>query len=63
MDRRRYSSLRFAVIGIIAVGALVVFPALLRGIEMAARQLRLMWGVILLIAIVIWVLAALRPKR
>ena len=63
MMDRRYSNIRFAVIGIVVLGALVVFPALLRGIELAARQLRLMWGVILLIAVVIWVLSALRPKR
>jgi hypothetical protein len=48
-----------------ALAALVffLFPASLRLFEGAARQLRYVWWLILLIAIVLWVMYLFRRKR
>ncbi len=40
-----------------------VFPASLRFVEAAARQLRYLWWVVLLLAFAIWLMFAFRRKR
>jgi hypothetical protein len=49
---------------LVLVIALCVFvPGFLYFTELALRELRLMWGVILVLALVLWVLTRLRPRK
>ena len=51
-------------LALILVIALCVFvPGVLYFTELALRELRLMWGVILLLAVVLWLLTRLRPRK
>jgi len=49
---------------LILVVALGVFvPGVLYFTELALRELRLMWGIILVLAILLWLLTRLRPRK
>lgn len=49
---------------LVLVIALCVFvPGFLYFTELALRELRLMWGIILVLAVVLWLLTRLRPRR
>lgn len=43
----------------VAVGLLALFPRALAGLELAARELRYFWWVILLVAVGVWLLRGL----
>ncbi len=49
---------------LVLVIALCVFvPGFLYFTELALRELRFMWGIILVLAVVLWLLTRLRPRR
>ncbi len=49
---------------LVLVIALCVFvPGVLYFTELALRELRFMWGIILVLAVVLWLLTRLRPRR
>ncbi len=49
---------------LVLVIALCIFvPGVLYFTELALRELRLMWGIILVLAVVLWLLTRLRPRR
>jgi len=48
--------LRAVVLAGVAVGLLVLFPRALTVLELAARELRYFWWVILLVALGVWLI-------
>jgi hypothetical protein len=65
VNPRRRAILQFAVL-VIAIGLLVLlFPPAYRFVEMAARELRYFWWLILMIALAIWLIWGLgrKPKK
>ena len=65
LDGAMPSSRRMPVLLILAlVLALAVFvPGFLYVTELALRELRLLWGAILVLALAFWLLTRARPKR
>jgi hypothetical protein len=53
-----------ALVGVVAV-LLLLFPPALRFVEMAARELRYLWWLVLLLALAGWLLwgATRRPRQ
>lgn len=62
-DRRSLGPVGFYVIFALVALVFFLFPASLRLVEGAARQLRYVWWLILLLGLVLWVLYKLRPKK
>jgi undecaprenyl pyrophosphate phosphatase UppP len=58
-DRRRFTTL----IIVLFVVLCVLVPGFLYFTELALRQLRFMWWLILLIGVLLWLLARPRPKE
>ena len=56
MTPRRRAVLQFAVLIAVAVVLVLLFPAVFRFVEMAARELRYMWWLVLLIALACWLI-------
>jgi cytochrome bd-type quinol oxidase subunit 2 len=64
--QRPRGTTRIAGIGLLVVVALVlvlIFPPVLAFVEMAARQLRYLWWLILLLALGIWLIVAARRSK
>lgn len=65
-QQRSKKTTRVAGIGLLAVVALVlvlIFPPVLAFVEMAARQLRYLWWLVLLLALGIWLIFAARKSK
>jgi len=65
MNPRHRATLQFlALAGVVAV-LLLLFPPALRFVEMAARELRYLWWLVLLLALAGWLLwgATRRPRQ
>jgi hypothetical protein len=65
VNPRRRAILQFAVLAIV-IGLLVwLFPPAYRFVEMAARELRYFWWLVLMIALAIWLIWGLgrKPKK
>jgi hypothetical protein len=58
MSSRRNLGMLAAVLGLVALG--IVFPQVLRFAELAARELRVFWWLILLLALGIWLIFSSR---
>ena len=63
MNRRIRLLLRLLAIGVIAVGAVILLPRLLGGLEVVLREIRHNWWLLVGIGLSIWVLFALGKKR
>lgn len=64
MNPRNRAFVQFLVLLVVMGLLLIVFPAALKFIEMAARELRYLWWLILLVALGAWLIwGAGRPKR
>ncbi|MBS0658830.1 MAG: hypothetical protein JSR82_11380 [Verrucomicrobia bacterium] len=61
--KRRWSAL--TIYGGLAVAFIIffVFPWTLRIVETAARQLRVLWWLVLIVVLVLWLSARFRRKR
>jgi hypothetical protein len=62
-DRKPLGPIGFYLLFALAALVFLLFPASLRLVEGAARQLRFVWWLILLIALVLWLMYRFRRKR
>lgn len=65
MSPRRRAFFQFGTLVAVAIGLILLFPAAARFAEMAARELRYFWWLILLLALAGWLIWGLgrKPKR
>jgi len=65
MTPRRRAVLQFTVLLVVAIVLVVLFPAVFRFVEMAARELRYMWWLVLLLALACWLIwgVSRKPKK
>lgn len=62
MNPRTRASLQIGLLALVILGLLLVFPRALGFVEMAARELRYFWWLILLLALAVWLIWAGRRK-
>ena len=62
MNPRVRAALQIGVMLAVIAVLCLVFPAALMFVEMAARELRYLWWLILLIALAIWLIWGIRRK-
>jgi hypothetical protein len=64
MNPRTRAGLQLLVLLIVGVGLMLIFPSALRFAEGAAREVRYLWWLILLVALAVWLIwgANRRPK-
>ena len=62
MNLRRPSWWQWALVAVFALGLFLFFPSALAFVEMAARELRYFWWLILLVALAGWLIWAGRRK-
>jgi len=65
MNPRLRAALQFGILLAVLVALFLIFPAAFRFVEMAARELRYFWWVILLVALAAWLIWGLgrKPKE
>jgi uncharacterized protein with PQ loop repeat len=62
MNPRVRAALQIGVLLAVIAVLFLVFPAAFRFVEMAARELRYLWWLILLIALAIWLIWGIKRK-
>ena len=62
MNPRIRAVLQIGVLLAVIAGLFLLFPAAFRFVEMAARELRYLWWLILLIALAVWLIWGIRRK-
>jgi hypothetical protein len=63
MNPRLIGLLKVLVVAL-AIGLLIlIFPAALRFVEMAGRELRYLWWLVLLLALAVWLIWGLGAKK
>jgi hypothetical protein len=62
MSPRQRAMLRMGVLAAVFVTLFLIFPGELFFVEMAARELRYLWWLILLAALAIWLIWGIRRK-
>ncbi|MBL9187298.1 MAG: hypothetical protein JNK23_07470 [Opitutaceae bacterium] len=64
MNPRRRAFWQFGTLIAVAIALILLFPPALAFVEMAARELRYFWWLILLLALAIWLIWGIgrRPK-
>lgn len=63
MNPRVRAGIQLAVLLAVVVLLCVVFPSLLKFIEVAARELRYLWWLVLIVALAIWLIWGASRKR
>ena len=65
MTPRRRATVQFSVLVAVIVLLFLLFPAAFAFAELAARELRYLWWMVLLVALAIWLIwgASRRPKK
>jgi uncharacterized membrane-anchored protein len=65
MNPRLRAAIQMLVLLAVVLGLVVIFPSMFAFVEMAARELRYFWWLILLAALAVWLIWGLgrRPKR
>ena len=63
MNRSTRLAVRLLAIGVIVVGAVVLLPEVLGGLERLLRIIRVNWWLVVLVALAIWTLLASGKKR
>ena len=65
MTPRLRATLQFAVLVAVIVLLFLLFPAAFAFAELAARELRYLWWMVLLVSLAIWLIwgASRRPKK
>ena len=56
MNPRLIAFLKLFVLLTVIVGLVLLFPAALKFVELAARELRYLWWLILLLALALWLI-------
>ncbi len=62
MNPRWRAVLQLAVLVAVVVGLFLLFPRAVAFVEMAARELRYLWWLILLVALALWLIWGARRK-
>ena len=62
MNPRLRVLLQWGLVGVVVLGLFLLFPSALGFVEMAARELRYFWWLILLVALAVWLIWAGRRK-
>jgi hypothetical protein len=65
MNPRARAVLQLISLGIVGVVLCILFPPVFKLVEMAARELRYLWWLVLLVALAIWLIWGVgrRPKK
>jgi len=63
MNPRRIAFLRLLVLLGVLVGLAWLFPPALKFVELAARELRYLWWLVLLLALALWLIWGLGRKK
>jgi hypothetical protein len=63
MDPQKTAVLRLGVLVIVVVVLCFIFPSAFKFVEMAARELRYFWWLILVVALAIWLIWGVGRKR
>lgn len=65
MTPRTRAGLQLLVLLIVGAGLMFIFPSALRFVEGAAREIRYLWWLILMVALAVWLIwgANRRPKE
>lgn len=63
MNRNTRLAIRLLAIGVIVVGAVMILPIVLGGLERLLREIRIHWWLLVLVALAIWTLLALGAKK
>lgn len=65
MTSRKRAIIQFATLIVIAIMLVLIFPRALGFAEMAAKELRYLWWLILLVALAIWLIWGVgrKPKE
>ena len=62
MNPRTRASLQLGLLLLLILGLLLLFPRALGFVEMAARELRYFWWLLLLVALAVWLIWAGRRQ-
>lgn len=62
MNPRTRAIVQLAVLVLVIFGLLMVFPAAFAFVEMAARELRYLWWIILLVVLAVWLIWGVKRK-
>lgn len=62
MNPRTRAGLRAAVLIAVVVGLFLIFPRMFAFTEMAARELRYFWWLILLVALAVWLIWGIKKR-
>ena len=62
MNPRPRALLQLGLLVVVSLGLLLVFPRALGFVEMAARELRYFWWLLLLVALAVWLIWAGRRQ-
>ncbi len=63
MNPRVTALLKLAVLLTVCLVLVLIFPGVMKFVEMAAREIRYLWWVILLVALAIWLIWGLGGKK
>ena len=63
MNPRLRAILQLGVLVAVIVGLFLLFPKAFGFVEMAARELRYLWWLILLVALAVWLIWGVKRKR
>lgn len=63
MNPRNRAIIQVALLAGVCAVLLLIFPSAIRFVEMAARELRYLWWIILLAALAIWLIWGVGRKR
>lgn len=62
MNQRPRFPIQWAVVAAVVVGLFLIFPSALGFVEMAARELRYLWWLVLLVALAVWLIWASKRR-
>jgi hypothetical protein len=62
MNPRTRAALQVVVLALVVLGLFLLFPSALGFVELAARELRYFWWLILLVALAVWLIWAGKRK-
>ena len=58
MNQRPRFPLQWVVVAVVVLGLFLIFPSAIGFVEMAARELRYLWWLVLLVALAVWLIWA-----
>jgi hypothetical protein len=63
MNPRWIAFFKLLVLLLVVAALLLLFPSALKFVEMAARELRYLWWLVLLLALAVWLIWGLGSKK